>query len=59
MMSLLYPESVLGFHSNFPLVNTPGAVVKSILAPMMPSLFFTEAEMFIADRGRADGRGGR
>ncbi|KAK7791256.1 hypothetical protein R5R35_005580 [Gryllus longicercus] len=41
-MSILFPNSVLGYHSNMCFVNSPLATVKQIISSIWPSLFIDE-----------------
>uniref|UniRef100_A0ABD2WK85 Epoxide hydrolase N-terminal domain-containing protein n=1 Tax=Trichogramma kaykai TaxID=54128 RepID=A0ABD2WK85_9HYME len=44
-MAAMYPEHVIGLHSNFCAVMRPWTFLKTYLASFAPSLFFTEYEI--------------
>lgn len=49
-MAVMYPETVLGYHTNFPSFPTLGSMIKSHLAAMLPALFsIPEEETFMIE----------
>lgn len=43
-MAILFPEKLLGIHSNMPYSRTPKAVVKTIISSYLPKVFLSANE---------------
>jgi juvenile hormone epoxide hydrolase len=41
-LSALYPENVLGYHSNFMQIRTPWSMIKTFIASFYPSYFIEQ-----------------
>ena len=52
-LAILYPENVLGYHTNFATIQTPGAMLKSHLSSHFPAMFGIpeEEQWMIKDLG--------